>query len=153
MRVWRISRLSYTDKLSGIGGLKTSGRWHHIGKPILYTSCTLSLAALEALVHFDKTTAPVDTSQLEIDIPDDISIEVCDPAVLTPDWKLIPGPVELRDFGTRWLEERRTAVLSVPSAIIENEKNYLINPLHSDFRKITLQNEERFDFDSRLINK
>jgi RES domain-containing protein len=151
MRVWRIGRFTDTDKLSGLGGLYVSGRWHHGGHRVLYTSSTPSLAALEVLVHVDPALAPSGLGLLEIDVPDDIVVEACDAAKLTPQWQDFPPPTELQDFGSKWLEEHRTALLSVPSAILSIEKNYLINPEHKDASRIRIVAERPFAYDPRLL--
>jgi RES domain-containing protein len=150
MRVWRIGRISDPDKLAGVGGLYVSGRWHYRGHRILYTSSTPSLAALEVLVHVDPGLAPAGLCLVEIDVPDEVVIETCDPSTLTPNWQVYPFPPEPQDFGSRWLDECRTALLSVPSAIIPEEQNYLINPEHSDAARIRVIAERPFAFDPRL---
>ena len=150
MHVWRICRLSDVDKLSGVGGLYVGGRWHGRGNRILYTSSTPSLAALELLVHLDPASAPANLSLLEIDIPDKIRIEHCIPSQITPNWQNFPFPLELQNFGSTWLVEKRTAILSVPSAIIPRENNILINPVHFDASLITIKDEIPFAYDPRL---
>ena len=152
MRVWRITR-PYPEKLSGMGGIYVSGRWHEIGHRILYTSGAASLAALEYLVHMDATLAPSQLALLQINIPDDIAIEECDPSKLTPKWRqYYPIPMELQKFGTRWLVENRSAILAVSSAIIPVEKNYLINPTHAAMSRISVIDETPFSFDPRLLS-
>ena len=152
MRVWRITK-PYPDKLSGMGGIYVSGRWHEKGHRIIYTSCTPSLAALEYLVHLDPTLAPSGLGLLQIDIPDDIAIQECDPSTLTSNWRqYFPIPMELQKFGTKWLAENRTAILAVPSAIIPIEKNYIINPAHPAMARITMVDEIDFSFDPRLLS-
>jgi RES domain-containing protein len=151
MRVWRIGRLTDPEKLAGIGGLYVSGRFHTRGHRILYTSATPSLAALEVLVHVDPALAPAGLGLLEIDVPDDIAVETVDPASLTPNWQAYPAPPELQEYGSRWLDDCRTALLSVPSAIIPEEQNYLINPEHSDAARMRVIAERPFAFDPRLL--
>ena len=85
-RVWRICREAHApESLDGTGGLHVSGRWHHRGRRIVYTSATPSLAALQVLVHTDAALAPADLWLMEIELPEGISIETVDPARLTPD--------------------------------------------------------------------
>lgn len=151
MRVWRIGKLTGADKLSGIGGLHVSGRWHHRGHRILYTSANASMAVLEVLVHVDPATVPADLGLLEIEVPDDIVIETCEAAKVTRLWQNYPFPSELQDFGTKWLVEKRSALLAVPSAVIDVEQNYLINPDHSDMARISIVSERTFAFDPRLL--
>ena len=152
MRVWRISRQPHAAaSVTGSGGLYVSGRWHHRGQPIVYTSATPSLAALEVLVHVDPALAPMDLRLIEIDVPDGIDIETCDPAQLATDWQMFPAPVVLQDFGSEWLSDLRTAILSVPSAVLAIERNYIINPAHPDAPRIRIVQEQVFSFDPRLI--
>lgn len=152
MRVWRIGRISDTDKLSGIGGLYVSGRWHFRGFRVLYTSSTPSLAALEILVHVDPAITPAGLGLLEIDIPDGVEIEVYDPSLLTKNWQDFPPPRALQEFGSKWLAEQRTAILCVPSVVMPIEMNYLINPVHAESPRISIVSERTFSFDPRLLN-
>jgi len=152
MRVWRISRQPHAaTSLTSSGGLYVSGRWHHRGQPIVYTSATPSLAVLEVLVHVAPALAPMDLRLIEIDVPEEIDIETCDPAQLATDWQVYPAPVVLQDFGSEWLSGLRTAVLSVPSAVLAIERNYIINPAHPDAPRIRIVQEQAFSFDPHLI--
>lgn len=152
MRVWRISLGKYASAcLTGAGGLYVSGRWHHRGQPIVYTSATPSLAALEMLVHVDAALAPPDLRLIEIEFPDELTVEVCDPATLTADWTAFPAPVELQTFGSTWLAEQRTSVLNVPSAVLPIERNYILNPVHLDSKHVRVVGEQPFSFDPRLL--
>lgn len=152
MRVWRISRKPHVaTTLQGIGGLHASGRWHHRGRPIVYTSATPSLAALEVLVHVDPALAPTDLRLIEIDVPDELASETCDPALLTPDWQVYPAPTILQDFGTSWLAGLRTPILCVPSVVLPMEYNYLLNPAHPDAGRFRIVEEQAFSFDPRLL--
>jgi RES domain-containing protein len=153
MRVWRICRRPHAAaSLTGSGGLHVSGRWHHRGRPIVYTSASPSLAALEVPVHVDPALAPTDLRLIEIDIPEGIAIEACDPARLVTDWQVFPAPVALQDFGSEWLSDLRTPVLSVPSAVLAIERDLTINPAHPDAPRIRVVHEQAFSFDPRLIS-
>ena len=154
MRLWRIDRLAFPDKFSGFGAYITPGRWHLRGNRVIYTSATASLAALEYLAHLDPDIIPVDISLLEIEAPDDISIERQGaPETLNPDWRGLHLPVALQNFGTQWLIECRTALLAVPSAIIPSETNYLLNPAHPEISRVRIIDEALFSFDPRLLKK
>ena len=154
MRIWRICREPYAiDPLEGKGGFYTSGRWHTKGRPVVYTSSTLSLAALELLVHVSKSTFPSDLVQLEIDIPDTLKIEKVDTSRLPGNWKSYPAPAELRTIGDDWLTACSTPVLQVPSAIIPEESNLILNPQHADMSKITVVSTEVFTYDPRISSK
>lgn len=152
MHVWRISPAKYAAQcLAGIGGLHVSGRWHHRGRPIVYTSATPSLAALEVLVHVDPGLAPPDLRLVEIDVPDALAIESCDPAALAPDWQAFPAPAALLDFGSAWLMEQRTPILRVLSAVLPIEHNYILNPAHPESSAVRIVRALAFSFDPRLI--
>ncbi len=152
MNVWRICAQPHVStSLSGIGGLYTSGRWHHRGRPVLYTSATPSLAALEVLAHLDPALAPSDLRLLEIVVPDALSVETFEPASLVPDWMSFPAPQALQDFGTFWLTSRRTPVLSVPSALLPIERNFILNPLHRHSAQFQLLRDIPFSFDMRPL--
>ena len=151
MRVWRICRRERAgDPLGGRGGLHASGRWHERGARIVYTSATLSLAALEMLVHADRDLLPADLVQIEIEVPVDLQIERIEIRDLPSTWRHYPGPQALRRLGMGWIDRRRTAVLRVPSAVIPAEHNYLLNPLHDAMRRIRVAGRRRFVLDLRL---
>jgi len=152
VRVWRIcAQADVASGLTGTGGLYVSGRWHHKGRPVVYTSATPSLAALQVLVHVDPSLAPGDLRLVEIDIPDKVPVEACDPLKLTADWQVYPGPLALQDFGSSWLSSLRTAILSVPSAVMAMERNYILNPLHPDAQQMRAVRDLPFSFDARLL--
>ena len=156
MRVWRMCKTKHAaTPLDGVGGMHASGCWSEKGTPIVYTSASPSLAALETLVHFDPDLEPALTL-IEIDMPGTVSIEECeDPSRLTPRWRETPGPAELRAFGTRWAREGRSVSLRVPSAVLGTpitvESNYLLNPAHPDMRAIQVVGRQPFAFDPRLL--
>ena len=83
-------------------------------------------------------------------IPDGVAIETLDIARLPENWYATPAPVVLRDLGSDWLKTQRTAVLAVPSAIVNDEANYIINPAHADFAQIIIGTARPFAFDGRL---
>jgi RES domain-containing protein len=117
---------------------------------MVYTASTLSLAALEALVHFAIETSPLDYVALTIRVPVDAVERVVDKQ-LPPDWHTTPAPAACHELGARWAAEARSLGLAVPSAVVPSENNILLNPLHPDFPKVTLEKQEPFLFDSRLF--
>lgn len=152
MRVWRLCKARYAaDPLSGRGSLNASGRWHPRGLRIVYTSATLSLAALEMLVHLGRESLPDDLVQVEIEVPGTISVETLDPERLTPAWRSYPAPPELAAFGEEWLRQERTPLLRVPSAVVPEEWNLLINPAHPRAARVRPVGRKPFSFDVRLV--
>jgi RES domain-containing protein len=149
MLVWRLARLAHA-KLDGEGARLAGGRWNSRGRAAVYASSRLSLAALELLVHTDVPLAPSDLVAFELEIPDTIEIESVELADLPKDWRL-PGYPSCRAIGDTWLAEERTAVLRVPSAVVPEESNYIINPGHRAAKAIHVVGRRKFAFDSRLL--
>ncbi len=151
MRVWRICRRAHAaDPLGGRGGLYASGRWHARGSRIVYTSATLSLAALELLVHVDRDLLPSDLVQIEFDLPDDLQVGRIEARTLPSHWRRHPAPAALQRIGASWIEQGKTAILRVPSAVIPDEDNYLLNPAHPAIERIKVVGRRAFVLDHRL---
>lgn len=153
MRVWRLCRQPFAaTALEGGGGLYASGRWHRRGRPIVYAASSAALAALEVLVHVDPLDAPDDLRLLTIELPDDLGVERVDAADLPAHWTAVPAPDELAALGSDWLMSRRSAALSVPSAVIPIERNLLLNPRHPDIARVRVVDDAPFTFDPRLLD-
>jgi RES domain-containing protein len=136
--------------MSGEGARRFGGRWNHPGTPVVYTSCTLSLAVLEFLVNLPISDLPDDLVSIRIEIPD--ALEQTNVLVddLPHNWRVFPAIEDLRDIGTDWVREGKTAVLVVPSVVIPSELNYVINPAHSDIDQVRVLSIEPFTLDTRL---
>ena len=143
MRVWRIS--NFAD-LSGEGGLLIEGRWHFRGTPIVYCTDHPSTALLEILVHATRYTVPDYYQLLEIEVPDDI--ETFAPTIAM-NWDRDTD--ETRRIGARFIADGIFALMNVPSVIMPKARNFLLNPAHSDARRIRIVETYRYPFDSRLI--
>ncbi len=153
MRVYRLIRAPWVSQaLTGEGARRYGSRWNPKGVPMVYTASTLSLAALEALVHFAVETSPLDYVALTIRVPDH-AVERVDASTLPANWNAMPAPATCQELGARWAAEARSVGLAVPSAVVPSEDNILLNPLHPDFAKVTLEKQEPFLFDSRLLEK
>jgi RES domain-containing protein len=150
MRVWRIARTVY-DPLDGEGARLFGGRWSSRGSPVVYTAAHLSLAVLEVLVHADPDLIPNDLAVFEIEIPDDLAVERVAPEALPADWQKISEHLVCRELGDAWLQGGGAAVLVVPSAIIPEETNYLINPAHPASDRVQVAQTRPFVFDPRLL--
>lgn len=154
MFVYRISKTKYINDLSGTGAKLYGGRWNEKGIPLVYTSSSISLAILESLVHFSFNMAPPDMSIATIYIPDNIfksSMDIKSFGKLPNSWnENLPNP-ETQQFIKKWINNKSSLILKVPSAINSREFNYLINPLHKDINLIILQDIVPFSFDKRLI--
>jgi len=117
---------------------------------MVYTSATLSLAALEYLVNVRREDAPDDLVSIWADVPGIVSRRELTIPELPARWRAYPAPEKLAAIGTEWAKSLETAVLIVPSAIIPEEKNWLWNPRHPDARHIAIGKKARFSFDPRL---
>ena len=117
----------------------------------MYTSSTLALAALEVLAQVNRVlNAPSHFVAVPADLPASVAIERVKPSDLPSDWRRHPAPDALADIGEQWIRRARAPVLAVPSALIPQELNYLLNPRHSDFGRIRLGDPSPFEFDQRL---
>lgn len=151
MRVWRIiPKLHLSQAFDGEGARRFGGRWNRVGTRVVYTSATLSLAALEFFVNLDRDTEPDRLVAISADIPDDLRMGHIEVSDLPKNWRIYPVPEELQDFGTAWVTSASTAILIVPSAVIPDERNYLLSPAHPDFKRIRLNKPEAFHFDPRM---
>ncbi len=147
---WRIVRTKYADSaFTGEGAAKFGGRWNSRGTWVVYTSTTLSLAALEILVHLNPMPELAFVA-FPLDI-DQAFIETLNPKHLPKDWKSEPPGQSTQLIGSEWAGQNRTAVLEVPSVLVSSESTYLLNPAHPDFRKIRIGKPEPFAFDPRLL--
>jgi RES domain-containing protein len=117
---------------------------------VVYASATLSLAALEYFVNVQVAVAPDDLVSIAADIPDDLHFSTVAIRNLPRDWRRYPAPESLAELGTAWAMRRREAVLSVPSAVVPPERNFLINPAHPAFRRIRIGPPQPFSLDPRL---
>jgi RES domain-containing protein len=149
MNVWRLARAAYTTP-NGEGAKKYGGRWTPAGLAVVYTSASLALAAVEALVHADSDLLPDDLVILAAHIPEPFPIRTITPADLPDDWQHIPAPRTLLTIGGDWVSTSREVGLRVPSAVIPQEWNMLLNPAHRDFPAIKWTNEGPFRWDARL---
>ena len=149
-RAWRIVREKYAaTAFDGEGAWRFGGRWNSRGTRVVYSSATLSLAALETLVHLNP---PVAFRYVAIPFEfDEALVEAMHPVGLPANWTEEPPPPSTMEVGHRWVNESRSAVLEIPSVLIPTESNYLINPAHPDFRRITFGKPSPFSFDPRLI--
>lgn len=150
MRVWRLARSVY-PALDGEGARLYGGRWNAPGTPVVYVAGSLSLAALEQLVHLNPDRLPEDLIAYGVDIPDSLPVEEVAASNLPDGWDRRAEVPELRRIGERWLEKEEATVLSVPSAVIPEERNYLINPHHPLADEIRARYQRPFDFDPRLF--
>lgn len=150
LRAWRIVKEKRAaTAFDGEGAWLHGGRWNSRGTRVIYASATLALAALENLVHL---TPPMTFRYVAIPVEfEQRLVETVTPAGLPADWSEQPPPPSAKALGDLWVKEARSAVLALPSVIIQAETNYLLNPAHPDFKSIVIGKPARFSFDPRLL--
>ena len=151
MIVYRLSKSKYSKDLSGSGAEKTGGRWNSKGKPLIYTSASRALCVAEIAAHTPLGIVPKDYELISIEIPGAIAISEVKPTSQPPDWKLFPHPSSTQQFGDNFIASGKSLVLKVPSAVVQGDFNYLINPKHPGISKIKITGIEPFQFDERLF--
>jgi RES domain-containing protein len=153
MRLWRVS--NYAD-LSGEGGRRVAARWHQRGRPAVYLAEHPALALLETLVHLeiDPDELPSHYQLLTVEAPDALALEELTEAELAArivNWR--HATEQTRMLTRAWFDERRTALMRVPSAIVPAAVNYLLNPLHPDAARISIVERQAVQYDARLFGR
>ena len=152
---WRIATDAKTypaDDMSGTGAAISGGRWNEEKVPMVYSSTSRALACLETFVHLNAGGLPLNRYLVEIEIPEDIwnAAEILDPIALFG-WDAEPASMTSITFGSTWAKSKRSALLMVPSIIVPDELNVLINPLHSDAGRMTGRKIRKWHYDPRLL--
>ena len=155
MSLWRIAADTpnyESDDLSGAGAQVTGGRWNKAGTAMVYTSSTRALASLETIVHFNMGGLPLNRYLVEITLSDPVwaAAEVFKPGSAWVGWDAEPAGRVSIGFGTTWARERRSVLLVVPSVIVPEERNVLINPEHPDAESLRGRKVRRWIYDARL---
>jgi len=153
-QIYRVLRAAYArNPLDGEGAYRYGGRWSSVGTRLCYASEHQSLAMLGYFVHLDANDPPDDLVLVTAEVPDDLSRLQIEAHDLPGNWRETPAPPELAGFGDDFTQRAAMAVLIVPSALAPRENNWLLNPQHSDFRKILVQNPEPLRYDPRMFAK
>lgn len=147
--VYRLTRAPYVD-LSGEGARLGGGRWNRPGHPAVYTGESPGITLLELLVHLRPDRVPTDLVLLSVEIPDPVSREEWAEQALPSDWRDV-GAESCLDAGDAWLNGQTAAVLRMPSAIIPEEHNLILNPRHPDHQRVRIATQRDFEIDARLL--
>lgn len=152
MRAWRLTTKKYaTTAFSGMGNRKVGSRWVPEGLLAVYASENLSTAVLETLVHIDPNHFSNNFVYIKAEIPDSIPMDEVFLDDLPNDWQSRFEDHELQQVGAEWIARGTSAILMVPSAVVPQERNVVINPEHEDFDKIVFSPAEAYTFDTRLL--
>lgn len=149
MRVYRITREKYANTIEASG---RSNRWNREKQYVIYAAASRSLAALELVAHRNAIMEGLVYKMVVIDLPDthDFVTQV-DLSKLPKKWDALENRFLTQKLGTDWCQEKQSPVLQVPSAIIKEEYNYIINTQHPDFSKVKIETTEDFVWDKRLL--
>ena len=153
MDVFRIAKTRHIRDLMGEGPRLYGGRWNASGTSVIYTAGSRSLASLEYLVHVPMPYEPLDLSIATISLPDDCTAEAVDVEALPRGWRDHPAPAVLADIGTDWVHRGESLVLWVPSVLVPDESNIIINPGHLEMSGVTIKSVHPYAFDERLLKQ
>lgn len=150
MIVYRLSRAKYAHDLSGRGAEIAGGRWNSKGLSMIYTGENISLCMAEVAVHMPFGIVPLDYELISLEIPDD-EITTVSRKVLPTDWRSYFTILDTQEIGDNFLRNSSKMILKVPSAVVQSEFNYLINPIHKNINQVKIKKVEAFAFDKRLF--
>ena len=150
---WRIVRASRANTaFTGEGPWRYGGRWNSPGVRVVYVSEHQSTAAFEVFANRVPFILGEKYKAFHLQWPDSLT-EIFPVKKLPGHWRISPLPPETQEIGDRWVQERRSTVLALPSAISPDDTNFLLNPEHPDFKRIRIHPPIDFAFDSRLLGR
>jgi RES domain-containing protein len=149
MIVYRITNEIYKNDISGNGAAILGSRWNSKGIRLLYTSQYISLSILESRVHLKRQYIPPTQYLLQIELPDVKEIAEISYKKIKKDWRQQFDYTQW--IGDQFIQNNQTLTLKVPSAIAPQENNFLLNPLHTDFKKVKIISSELLELDKRLL--
>jgi RES domain-containing protein len=149
MLLYRICSSKFANDLTGEGAKINGGRWNHPGTACIYSASTRALALLEYTAHAKLHLIPRALSFTSFEVPDQ-SLQSFSIAQLPGNWKQFPHPKETRDFGTKFLTDNKFLVYRLPSVVIDDEMNFIINPSHPDIKLVKIKEVKDYVYDLRL---
>lgn len=152
MIVFRLTKEKYKNDLNGKGAEINGGRWNSKGLKVIYTAESRALCTTEIAVHTPLGIVPTNYYLQSIEVPN-LKMWKISPKTLKKDWRNFPHEVSTKIVGDKFIEENKFLIMRVPSAVIQDEYNYLINPNHKSFSRVKLLKVEEFKFDKRLFAK
>jgi len=149
MFVYRIGKTRFARDIGGEGARLNGGRWNNVGTACIYTSESRALAMLEYTVNVNIEDIPRALSITAFELPGPVIYELKVPD-LPGDWRNMPAPSSTKDFGTILLTDSAIHIIKVPSTVIIEEYNYLINPIHANNKNIRIVDVKDFVYDVRI---
>ena len=153
MIVYRLSQSRYAADLSGKGAEMAGGRWNSKGTPMIYAAESRALCIAELAMHLPLGLVPQNYSFVSFKIPDSIPAMELPKKQLPKNWNEYPHPNETQEIGDQFVKENKYLVMQVPSVVVNEEYNYLINPRHPLMKKIVISDLVEFKFNERLFRK
>lgn len=151
LTAWRIAKTRYASAaFDGEGARLYGGRWSSVGIRVAYASQSIALATLEVLAGLGSMSLLPSYSLVSVQF-EKSELEILPVASLPANRRTYPAPPELQAIGDKWIAENRSLVLQVPSAIVETEANYLLNPMHASFESRTISAPVPFELDARFV--
>lgn len=151
MELYRITQQEFAEDLSGNGAKLFGGRWNSEGFFALYTSSSRSLALLETLAHTPAKMLEVKVYHLiTLAVPDNLVTQKVAVKNLQNGWDAPDTRPFTKKIGDAFLTEKKYLMMQVPSVMMPEEMNYVINPMHTDMKQVKLVNKRRIDFDKRV---
>jgi RES domain-containing protein len=151
--VFRIAKEKYITDLSGNGAKQHGGRWNNVGNNMLYTSENISLSLLEILCNIQMVFIQNNLALIELKITNSDLLDTLPFNELPINWHQYPSPNILQNIGDNFLKKGKFLGLKVPSAIVNEEKNILLNPFHQKFGEVKIVNQKKYVVDNRLYGK
>ncbi len=152
LQAWRLAREARADDaFTGEGARLYGGRWNPVGTLATYLSATRSLAALEVLVHQAERIPAGKFLFFEVRFPESLVTKVSE-SELTPNWRTFPPQKATIEIGREWIASHKSAVLEVPSILIPEESNFVLNCEHPRAGEIEIRDPQPFSFDPRFLN-
>ena len=152
--LWRIATDTpdyLADDVSGKGAELSGGRWNAVGTPMLYTSPTIAMVCLETIVHLDGSKSlPMNRYLVRFDVPDEVWAQLTTiDAASNVGWDAVPAGKVSIDWGTKWCAGLTSALVLVPSVVVPEEFNVLVNPRHTDAYKLKATKIRKWTYDPR----
>ncbi len=152
MIVYRLSKVQFSADLSGKGAEKTGGRWNSKRTALLYTGESRALCTAEAAVHIPLGSIPGDYMMIALEIPDDAPVEEILAEKLEIGWDTFPHSHTTQKHGDVFISRSQALVMKVPSAVVQGDYSYLLNPAHPDFKRVRIIEIVPFSFDRRFFS-
>lgn len=147
MIVYRITLARYATGLFASGN---AARWNPKDVKVIYTAESRALACLENVVHRNSHGLNDNFRTILIEAPDTLPVKIFERKNLIPNWHVFANMPYTQQLGEEWVKSNETAILRVPSVVIPEECNFILNPAHPDFRQVKYLRAEPFEFDSRI---